>query len=161
MFDIGKAVTQRHANPPEKIPLAHSLRSLEYAEITEKKLCVPCELCERSSLIKLKTNDFINKNNNLLSIDYLKKCNSLKKVLRLWPYMSKSSRIMVSKTWNPKSEMEGPYLSKPSIMIPVCHQAIIGWRPRFPLTFRGVKYKQQSAVFPNQIPSFNPKGKKD
>jgi len=75
VFDIGKAVTQRHANPPEKIPLAHSLRSLEYAEITEKKLCVPCELCERSSLIKLKTNDFINKNNNLLSLNYRKNAN--------------------------------------------------------------------------------------
>jgi len=29
-------------------------------------------------------------------------------------------------------------------------------KDQFPLTFRGVKYRQQSAAFPNKVSSFNP-----
>jgi len=32
---------------------------------------------------------------------------------------------------------------------------------QFPLTFRGVRYKQQPAVFPNQVSSFNLRGEED
>ena len=35
------------------------------------------------------------------------------------------------------------------------------YSPQFPLTFRGVRYKQQPAVFPNQVSSFNPLRKED
>ena len=75
----------------------------------------------------------------------------------------KSATLPVDKSAirNPKSEMGGPYLSNPCAMVPSNQHPISSiWHskssPQFPLTFWGVKYKQQSAVFPNQIPSLNP-----
>ncbi len=63
---------------------------------------------------------------------------------------------MKSAIRNLKSEMAGPYMSNPSVIIPTYRSTPSGYRNQFPLTFRGVKCKQHSAVFPNEISSFNP-----
>ena len=42
-----------------------------------------------------------------------------------------------------------------------CHSAVTGQLDQFPLTFRGIRYRQHSTVFPKQILSFKPAGKED
>ena len=74
---------------------------------------------------------------------------------------------MKSAIQNPKSEIGGPYMTNPCAMVlknqhPISRIKYRVSRIQFLLTFRRVRYKQHSALFPNQASSFNPPtGKED